>query len=189
MAATVTVVEATDAGPNWNTVTAIRFCTADEHNPGTSYPIPIPAAGNSYSYWKSVALNLAGEFTKINNVRFYCDGTIAWTMGTGGYVRVGTRDAGDCGCPDGDYEQSAGTEGTTGYALEDGDNGHDYFKGQTNPEDDVTDFTSGAPMTVDSTDHTEAERTKHVVLQVKIADDATQGDQANETFTWKYDEI
>ncbi|GAH55602.1 unnamed protein product, partial [marine sediment metagenome] len=34
-----------------------------------------------------------------------------------------------------------------------------------------------------------AGKTKHVVTQVQVHDDATQGEQADETFTFAYDEI
>lgn len=189
MAATVAVKEANGAGPTWTTKTAIRFCTADAHDPGTDNPIPIPESDFNYSYWKSICLALSDSFTKINNVRFYCDGAIGWNCGTSGGLFVGQRDAGDHGAADGDYEQSAGTEGTTGKEIKDAVNGHDYYKGQTAAVKDVATCTSGSPITVDSGDHTSAERTKHVVLQVKVADDATQGEQTDETLTFKYDEI
>lgn len=189
MAATVVVKEGNGAGPTWTTKTAVRFCTADSHEPGTDNPIPIPEADNAYSYWKSIALDLSGVFTKINNVRFYSDGTIGWNCGTGGGLFVGQRDAGDHGCPTASYDQATGTEGTTGHEMKDATNGHAYYKAQTAAIKDVATCTSGSPITVDSGDHTSAEKTKHVVLQVKVATDATQGEQTDETLTFKYDEI
>ena len=189
MAATVVVQEGNGAGPDWTTKTSIRFCTADAHAPGTDNPIPIPESDFNYSYWKSICLALSGSFTKINNVRFYCDGAIGWNMGTEGELRVGVRDAGDNGCPDGSYDQATGTPGETGDDMEDGSDGHAYYKGETTKSASVADYSSGSPLEVDTTDHDEAERTKHVVLQVKVADDATQGEQTDETLTFKYDEI
>ena len=176
MVATVTVVEATGAGPDWDTITAARFNTADEHDPVLTNPIPIPAAGPAYSYWKSIALNLAGTFTQINNVRHYCDGTITWTLGT-----LGEVDRGNVGLADGSYDQATGTPGTTGDVMTD----HTGIASVV----DITGDTSGSPFTVDSGAHTSAERTKHIVLQVVVDDDATRGAQAAETFTWLYDEI
>jgi hypothetical protein len=76
--------------------------------------------------------------------------------------------------------------------MNDDTDGHTYYKGgSTNHADPVSaaTLTSGSPMVVDSADHTTAEVTKGVVLQVRVADDATQGDQADETLTFKYDEI
>ena len=177
MVATVTVVEATDAGPNWNTITTARFNTSDEHDPGTSFPIPIPGAGFNYSYWKSIALNIAGSFTQINNVRHYCDGTIGWTLGSGGVVNRG-----NVGIADGSYEQSTGTPGTTGDEVVANHSGIASVS-------DIESDTSGSPFTVDSSNHTSAERTNHIVMQVKVDTDATRGAQATETFTWLYDEI
>lgn len=189
MVATVDVQEGNGASVSWTTVTNVRFCTDDVYNPGTTYPIPIPAAGFNYSYWKSICLALSATFTLINNVRHYCDGTIGWTLGTGGEVRRGNRDSGDKGCPAAQYEQSAGTLGTTGYSIEDVTNGHDYYNGQTTKTVVITTDTSGSPATIDSTDHTSAEVTKHIVLQAKVDTDATRGQQSTETFTWLYDEI
>jgi hypothetical protein len=50
-------------------------------------------------------------------------------------------------------------------------------------------FTEASPATVDSTDHTTTGKCKAVVFQVKVASDATQGEQNDETLTFKYDEI
>ena len=189
MAATVDVQEGNGAGPDWTTKTAIRFCTADNHNPGSDNPIPIPESGFNYSFWKSICLALSGTFTTINNIRFYSDGAIGWNVGTEGELRVGVRDSGDNGCPDGSYDQATGTVGETGHDMEDATNGHAYYKGQTTKSASVADYTSGSPLTVDTTDHTTPERTNHVVLQVKLDDDATQGEQTDETLTFKYDEV
>jgi len=176
MVATVTVVEATDAGPNWNTITNCRFNTSDEHEPVLTYPIPIPAAGFNYSYWKSVALNLAATFTQINNVRHYSDGAIGWALGSSGQCGRGNT-----GLADGSYAQSTGTPGTTGDIMTD-------HAGIASVSDIASD-TSGSPFTVDSGNHTSAERTNHIVMQVKVDTDATNGVQTAETFTWIYDEI
>lgn len=192
MAATVNVQEGNGASVSWTTKTAIRFCTKDENNPLLTYPIPIPSSSFNYSYWKSIVLDLSGSFTKINNVRFYSDGSIGWNFGTGGGLFVGKRDSGDNGCPTANYQQSAGTEGTTGYEMGNATNGHAYYKGQSTPKVNVNSYTSGSPLTVDSSDHTSAEKTKHVVLQVKVdtqANGASQGSQAAENLTFLYDEI
>jgi len=191
LAATVTVVEANGAGPSYNTVTSPRLCVADSYNPGLDDPIPIPSggAGNyAYSFWKHFFLNLADSFTRINNVKFYCDGTIGWNFGTGGVLYVGVRDSGDNGCPEGSYEQAAG-DGTDGYSMVDGTNGHDYYKGQSPGEANIEDYTDGSELEVDTTNHESAERTYGVVLQLKIDGDSTLGVQTDETLTWEYDEI
>jgi hypothetical protein len=127
---------------------------------------------------------------KINNIRHYSDGTISWNYGTGGQLRRGNRDSGDKGCPmDTEYDVATGTEATTGDAIEDGSVGHGYFNGQSTKTANIASDTVGSPATIDSTDHTTTGKCKAVVLQVKVDTNATQGEQTDETLTWKYDEI
>jgi len=189
MVATIDVKEGNGASVSWTIVTTPRFCTEDNNNPGTTNPIPIPDADYNYSFWKNFTLAISGSFTLINNVRHYCDGTIGWSLGTNGEVRRGNRDSGDHGCPEGSYEQALGTVGTTGYTIEDITNGHDYYNGQTTKTTNIESDTSSLPADIDTTDHTSAENTKHIVLQVKVATNATRGAKTPEEFTWLYDEI
>lgn len=190
MVATADVQEATGAGPTLDTVTNARYCTADNYNPGTDNPIVIPAASFNYSYWKSHCLTFTGTYTKINNIRLYCDGTITWTWGTSGELRIGARDTGDYGCPSGSYDQATGTPGTTGDDVET----HTYYVGQTNKSDPITDFTSpGSECDIDTaTDYTSPpDSSFYAVTQVKVdtaANGATPGQQTAETLTWLYDE-
>jgi len=192
MAATVVVKELNGTGPTLTTVTAIRFCTKDMYNPALTYPIPIPDSGLAYSYWKTICLALSGSFTKINNIRFYSDSAIGWNCGTNGGLFVCTKTTGDKGVTEANYAQALGTEGESGYDVDDVTNGHGYYKtGTSNHASPVSaaTLTSGSPLTVDTGDHVTAENTKGVVAQVIVADDATQGDQADETLVFKYDEI
>ena len=197
MVATVAVYQAyggSDGSPAGESeITAsTRLQTKDQFAPSdTSYPIPIPTSGYNYSYWIHVYLKITGgTFTKINNIRFYSDGAIGWNYGTSGELRRGNRDSGDNGAPmDTEYDVATGTQGTTGHDIEDGTNGHDYFNTQTAKTSNVASDTSGSPAIIDSTDHTEQGKCKAVVLQVKVDTDATQGEQADETLTFKYDEI
>ena len=196
MVATVGVFQAyggSDGSPSEAEITtSTRLQTKDQFSPSdTSYPIPIPTAGFNYSMWIHVYLKITGgSFTKINNIKFWCDGTIGWTFGTGGELRVGNRDAGDIGCPmDAEYDVATGTEGTTGHTIEDGTDGHDYYNAQTTKTVDIETWHSGNKATVDSTDHSSAEKCKAVVLQVKVDTDATQGEQTDEELYFSYDEI
>ncbi len=196
MVATVNVQQAvggSDGSPDTynNVATSTRLQTKDQFAPADiSYPIPIPVSGFKYSYWIHVCLDLAGTFTTINNVRFYSDGTVGWNFGTGGELRRGNRDSGDHGCPlPSEYDLATGTEGDTGDSIEDGSNGHGYYNGQTTPTANVANDTEASPATIDLTDHTSAEKTKAVVLQCRVANDAVQGEQADETLSFKYDEI
>ena len=197
MVATVGVYQATggsDGTPaNEDEITtSTRLQTKDQFAPtDESYPVPIPGAGFKYSYWVTVHLKITvAPSVKINNVRFYSDGTIGWNFGTSGELRRGNRDSGDHGCPmDTEYDVATGTEGDTGDEIEHATNGHDYYNGQTTKTADVASDTVGSPATIDSTDHTTTGKCKAVVLQVKIDTDATQGEQTDETLTFKYDEI
>jgi hypothetical protein len=200
LVATVIVEQATggsDGTPGAeNTIaTSTRLQTADQFDiSDTTYPIPIPAAGFNYSYWITVYLEITGgTFTQINNVRFYSDGTINWDFGTGGELRRGNRDTGDQGfAMDSGYEVATGTQGTTGHTIEDGVDGHSFYNGQTTKTTDVEGDTVGSPATVDSGNHTIAEKCKAIVLQCKLdtaGNGAIQGEQTDETLTFKYDEI
>jgi len=192
MVATVVVKRMTGAGPTYTTVTAVRLRTDDANTADTTNPIPIHASGVGnfkYSYWASICLDLSGSFTQIDNIRHYTDGTCGWNDGTGGVVNRGDRDSGDHGCPDGSYQQAAGTPGDTGYAIDDGTNGHAYYKTAPNGVADIFSDISGSPATIDSSTYGSPTKTKHLVVQAKVDGDATQGTQSAETFTWIYDEI
>jgi hypothetical protein len=196
MAASVAVNEVTGAAGS-KTYTAIsnrvRLFTDDvatnQATPQITNPVPIPAAGFNYSYWKHVCLAVTGTFTKVDNVRHYSDGTIGWNFGSGGELRRGNRDAGDIGCPTANYDQATGTPATTGHTIE---TQHAYYSGEITPTADVASDVVGAPATVDSTGLTSAGYCKMICLQVKVdtaANGATSGVQTAETLTWKYDVI
>jgi len=206
MAATVTIYEAnggSDGAPGSKTRVDgqnlgngvdvdVRFCTEDAYNDVAAHPCIIPAAGSNYSYWKHLYLNIATGtgFTTVNNIRFYTDGTVGWTCGTGGGLYVGLRDTGDNGAPmDASYEIATGVSGTSGHAIDDVTNGHTYYKDQTPATALASNYTSGASLLIDSADYSVADESDAVVLNVKIATDATQGTQAAETLTFLYDEI
>ena len=171
----------------------LRFHTADQYAPtDDTKPVPIPESGNKYSYWVHIYLDIeGGTFTKINNIRHYCDGDLSgWSLGTGGEVRRGNRDSGAHGAPmDASYEVGTGTEGDTGDEIEHATNGHTYYNGQTTKTADLENDIEASPADCDLTDHTVAEKCNAMVLQVKVGVGATRGTKAEETFTFKYDEI
>lgn len=199
MAATVKVYQGyggSDGSPTESEITSsTRLQTKDQFAPtDTSYPIPIPTSGFKYSMWIHVYLKITvAPSVKINNIRFYSDGTIGWNFGSGGELRRGHRDAGDQGCPmDTEYDLATGTDGDTGDEIEDAVDGHGYYNEQTTKTSNVASDTVGSPATVDSTDHTTTGKCKAVVLQVKVdtaANGAVQGEQTDETLTFKFDEI
>jgi len=174
----------------YTTLTSARYCTDDDATPGLSNPIPVPASGSfNFSFWKSHCLDISGTFTQVNNIRWYTDGTINWTLGTSGRVYVGTKDTGDNGCPIANYAQATGTVGTTGHDIWDAANGHPYYKDETTKYTEAVSYTSASPLTVDTTNYTTASKSKIVVTQVSVDDDATQGAQPAEVYTFRYDEI
>jgi hypothetical protein len=191
MAATLAIQEGNGSGPTWTTVTLGRFCLADLYNPGDQYPCVVPAGGFNYSYWKHFRLYLSGSFTKINNVRFYTSGNIKtnWALGTGGAMLVCRRDSGPNGCPAGNYAQAHGSQGVSGTYVKDETNGHAYYKGQTVDPTDADTYTSANPLLIDNNDYTSEGGTYAVVLQLKFASDATQGEKPNESLTFLVDEI
>lgn len=199
MVATVTIrqcVGGTDGSPATEssdlTGASLRLQTKDQIAPtDTTYPIPIPTSSFKYSFWVHDYLKIdTAPSVKINNIRHYSDGAIGWNYGTNGQLWRGNRDTGDKGAPmDTEYDVATGTDGDTGHAIDDATNGHGYFNTQTTKTANVASDTSGSPATIDSTDHTTTGKCKAVVLQVKVDTDATQGEQTDETLTWKYDEI
>jgi len=195
MVATLVVYEANGASPTYtDSVSNVRFCTDDAQNPGTNYPIPIPAASFNYSYWKHVGLKVTvAPSSSVSNFRHYTDGAIGWAMGTGGMLNRGNRDSGAKGCPAANYQQATGaghTQGTTGPSISDSSNGHAYYRSQSTPTTNMATDTSGAPATIDSSTYTSVnDRTYMIVMQVKLASDGTRGAQSAETFTWLYDEV
>lgn len=191
MSATLTVVEGNGAAITYNTVTSARFNCSDSYNPGLNTPIPIPSGGVgnlARSWWKHFALNMAGSFTQIDNIKVFCDGAIGWTFGTSGKIQVGIRDSGDNGCPEANYEQAAGSS-STGYDIDDGTNGHDRYKDQTATPANIEDYTDGAELSLDTDSYTAAAKSKMLVCQLVIDGDATLGAQAAETITFECDEI
>jgi hypothetical protein len=194
MVATVNVEEGNGSSPVWTVITSGRYCTRDAYNPSTSDPCVVPITGYNYSYWKNHRIAWTGIGTKISNIRWYTSGNVAtnWACGTNGGLFAAVKSTGDNGCPTVSYDQADGTQGETGYEISDVTNGHAYYKSGTSnyaaPVNADT-YVSATPLTVDTTEYTSNTHSKHVVTQVKLATNATQGDKANETLSFRYDEI
>jgi len=54
--ADLVVQQFTGAGPTKDTVTTPRLSTMDDDAPGTANPLPIPAAGITFSYWMTFTI-------------------------------------------------------------------------------------------------------------------------------------
>lgn len=176
-----------DGSPNKTTASLLRYRTDDSPTEQlTSNPIPIPNSGLNHSFWIHNALAISGTFDQVSNIRFHTDGSINFTYGTDGKVVRGNRDSGDHGVPESDYEVATGTIKETGDDL--GGN-HSYFSGQSTPEVNVENDTSGSKATIDSNSYLSSTSTKAVVTQLDVDTDASSGVQSNETYTFTYDEI
>ena len=166
MAARVSTIQETGAGPTTTAVTNVRFNTDDTANPGTTNPLVKPAAGTNRSYWKTVYLNAdTTPSGTIDNVRIHSDGAIGWT---GIEVYAGST---------GTYTQATGTPGTTGT---------DSTVATANIEAWVT----GAKkqLTGSISNPSTGRITDHVVMQADLSTSAVAGTLAAETVTWTYDE-
>ena len=163
----------------------IRFKTADDATIDTNNPIPIPAAGTKYSYWKQIYMKCAtAPDTKVDNVKFYTDGG---GFGTGITVKVGDETPTKNSGSDAGYEIATGTPGDTGDEMV---AAHAGLTGST----DAFTFTSGSPKTLsisetDSLINAIGEMTDYLIFQMEVISTATPGDKDNETMTIKYDEI
>jgi len=163
----------------------IRFKTADDSLIDANNPIPIPAGADNRSFWKHIFLQAIspGTFLQIDNVQFYTDGT---GFGTGISVQIGnetpTKNSGSTA----GYDQATGTVGTTGNEL----TTHANVSGKVS----AFGFTSGSPKAVSISEagaiiDAIGETTNYIVCQMDVANTASPGDLADETWTFQYDEI
>ena len=166
MAATISVKEVNGgATPVATTITNLRFCTADDYNPGTDNPCVKPAAGSNYSFKKTIYLNAdTSPSSIINNVKFYCDGTIGWTGVT---IEGKVADS---------YTEPTGDEGTSG-----DDNGGT----------DISSYTSASPLSLTGSieNPNTGKISQYLELQAVISTGAVAGALAAETLTIRYDEV
>lgn len=162
----------------------IRFKTADDSVIDANNPIPIPTSGTNRSFWKHIFLKATGgTFTQIDNVKFFTDGT---GFPTGITVDVGTETPTKNSGSTAGYDQATGTVGTNGDEL----TTHANITAKT----DVFLATSGSPKTVTISEagaiiNLSGETTNYIVCQMNVADTASPGDLADETWTFQYDEI
>ena len=196
MPAVVNVEECNGSGVGtWTPITQGRYCTRDGFNPQLQDPCIVPLADFNRSYAKSHRLAWTAPSVSISDIRWYTSGNIknTWHLGTGGMLLVCVKSTGDNGCPTASYVQATGVQGTSGDNVDDAGVGHTYYKiGSSNhhvPVDADT-YLSTNPLVVDSNTYGAISgHSYHVVSQALIASDAIQGDQSNETVTWRYNEI
>jgi len=163
----------------------VRFKTADDSTIDANNPIPIPTGSPNFSFWKHLYLRVTGgTFTQIDNVKFFTDGT---NFGTGIVTSVGDQNPVNNSGSQASYIVAVGTIGTSGTEMI---AGHSGISSKT----DAFSFTSGSPRTVTISEaggiiDASGERTDYNVFQMSVANTASPGDLADETWTYQYDEI
>lgn len=167
----------TDNGSN-----KTRFKQADNPNIDGSNPIPVPASGSNYSYWKHMYLFVAttADMTQVNNVKFYSDGGVFDAYGGVDMfiaTTTPTKNSGDdAGYDLADNATALANHGSVSVATN-GDN-----------------YTSGAPLSVSVSEagnlmDANSETSDYVMLNLKVGDTASSGTLTAETLTWQYDEV
>lgn len=161
MAATIVIkgCTGTDAG-NEATITSIMYRANDSTDTDKTNPIVIPDSGTSYSYekWIRWECTVAPD-TQCTNFRFWGPNT---APATGLLVYAGTTDTG---------VTPVTTESTVASTRQD------------------TNYTAiGSSLSVSGTLTTIGHQTDYVVLQLRVADTAAQGDMPQQTYNYAYDE-
>lgn len=177
----------TDANPgNKDTVTNLRFKTADDNDQDAVNPIPIVTGQTKYSYWRQLYLKCTtAPSTKVDNVKFYTDGS---GFGTGITLNVGAQFPTNNVGADTGYELATGTPG---------DSGDEVVANHSGISSVVDAFTktSGSPLAGPTISEASSqidainEETNYLVLQLKVEDTASPGTLSAETLTFQYDEI
>lgn len=165
---------------------ALRFKTNDNATIDTVDPVPIPASGTNYSYWKHIYLRCdAAPNTQVDNIKFYTDGT---GYGTGITLNVGDQFPTKNSASTVGYVQATGTPGTSG------DEVTANHAGITTVTDAFT-FTSASPLSGPTISedlsiiNAIGETTNYLVLQAAVTSTASPGNKTDETLTFQYDEI
>lgn len=191
----ITILQLTGSTPTENEVTAIRFDTAGAAVPGLNYPCKVPPAGvDEYdSYWITLMLHYSGDFSLINNMRFWGPGNIAdtWFPGSLGRMVIPRLDSssGGHGFLKASYQIAAGTLGLTGYKIKDLSNGHAVYKGQTISVVDVDTLNEAAPLVIDTRDITAEGDSKCFLLQTEHYPGAAHGEMTPVTLVLAVDVV
>ena len=163
----------------------LKMKTADDPTIDNVNPVPKPAAGINYSFWKQVYLMCAtAPDTMCNNFRWYTDGSN--TFGAGIALKLGTQHPVKTSVSNAGYEKATGVVGESGDVMTD----HSGITASA----DAFGYTSGSPKTVSCGEagnliNAIGECTNYIVLQAEVGTGASAGTPANETVTWKWDEI
>jgi len=165
MAATVEIVEKNGTGGTATDKTSgtVRFKNADNATVDVNNPMVIPGSGTDWSYEKWLRLRASvAPSVQITNVKAYADGTNNFGAGVNVYAKAVAGTA---------YATPVEGSGTAGFA-------------------DLFTYTAGSPLTVGGGTYTgTGEFADHVVMELSVGTNASQGSLAAETLTFSYDEI
>lgn len=187
MAATVEIRAdwgGTDNAPGTvdQTVTNLRYKTADNNTQDLNNPIVIPAAGSNFSRFKQTFLEVtvAGGFAQIDNVKIWVD-TFNWT---GCNLKIGQE-----------FPVHSSTA-TTGYDVSDTDadvtNHTDVTTSLNHGTTHTSSGTALGPITIAETGaviDAVGETTHYWVTSLEVTSTATVGLQTARTENVEYDEI
>lgn len=163
----------------------LKMKTADDADIDNNNPIPKPAAGLNYSFWKQVYLQCLGAPTsQCDNFKWYMDGENNY--GAGIALKVGVQ------FPIRTKLLKTGYDVATGVVGESGDEMTDH--GDVTSSVDAFTKTSAAPLAVSCNEagnliNAVGETTNYIVLQIEVGTGASAGTPGNETSTWRWDEI
>lgn len=161
MAATIIIKGCTGAGAGTEaTITAIMFRTSDSVATDKNNPIVITAGATTYSYekWIRWYCSVAPD-TQCTNFKFWGANAIP---DTGLMVYDGTTDTGV-------------TPVVTESAV-------------ATTRQDTTHYSLATALSIGGTLTAQTDETNYLVLQLRVADTATQGDMTQQTYNYAYDE-
>jgi len=167
---------------------ALRFKTNDNTAIDAIDPVPVPASGTNYSYWKQIYLYCdAAPDTQVDNVKFFTDGV---NFGTGITLNVGLQFPTHNSASNAGYEvaSTGGTSGTTGVEVITGHAGISSVA-------DAFGYVTGSLLTGPSISEDSSiinaigESTNYLILQVAVGTTAVPGNKSDVTLRFQYDEI
>jgi hypothetical protein len=176
MVATVIINRTTSAATLTDITSAnTRASTSDDPSPGNSNPIPVPGAGQNFSFW--VSTNLAVSVppsTAIDNLRWYTDGANGFGAGV---TATGNKTS--------TYVQASGTIGSTGLQLTTVLHTNLFSAAQ-----DIFSYVSASPRTLDGSTSISNSNGfgDFMVYQIAVSTAAGAGPTPQETLTWLFDE-
>lgn len=155
----------------------VRFKTADNATVDTNAPITIPTSAQTHSYEKWLELQITGTppSQRINNLKFYTDGSSGYGAGVSLYAEVAAT---------GTFRSAAQAASANAVPL-----GGSGSKTMTS----AFSYISGAALSLSTAAETFSGSTtdigRFVVLVLTVSAAASQGTLTAETGTFSYDEV